>query len=75
MEWLFVCTKANYGSGLRESSCDVPMQMKVFRLNEYENCGLSYLSNISIWLNSIHKLYRVLILTSLSFFNSSSAVD
>ena len=34
---LFVCTKANYGSGLRAAAST--MQMKAFRLNKYENCG------------------------------------
>ena len=34
---LFVCTKANYGSGLRAAAST--MQMKVFRLNKYENRG------------------------------------
>ena len=34
---LFVRTKANYGSGLRAAASTV--QMKAFRLNEYENCG------------------------------------
>ena len=34
---LFVCTKTNYGSGLRAAAST--MQMKAFRLNKYENCG------------------------------------
>ena len=34
---LFVCTRANYGSGLRAAART--MQMKAFRLNKYENSG------------------------------------
>ena len=34
---LFVCTRANYGSGLRAAATS--MQMKAFRLNKYENSG------------------------------------
>ena len=39
MKSLFVYTKANYERWF-ESSCEVPMQMKAFRLNKCENYGI-----------------------------------